>query len=94
MHERTVSKVRAILGVFIGLLLLVPAAGGVTNRVRIMDRDPVFSPDGKTIAFVRSGSSSSIMLVGVDAATCADSLRMSTLPIWPGPRTAQSSPIA
>jgi Tol biopolymer transport system component len=48
------------------LLLVVTApAGGATYKVS--DLDPVFSPDGRTIAFVRSyGTHQSLMLIDAD----------------------------
>jgi TolB protein len=45
------------------LLALVTAAAGAATGVRTTDRDPVFAPDGRTLAFVRTSTSGSIMLV-------------------------------
>jgi Tol biopolymer transport system component len=60
------SLARAALGLLGVFLLLAPATGGATSQVRTTDRDPVFSPNGRTIAFVRTGSTSSIMLIDTD----------------------------
>jgi TolB protein len=57
--------VKVTLGV-LGFVLLASATGGGASHVRATDGDPVFSPDGRTIAFVHAGSTPSIMLIGVD----------------------------
>jgi hypothetical protein len=45
-------------------LLLAPVGASTRVTIGATDRDPVFSPDGRTIAFVPNGSTSSIMLIG------------------------------
>jgi Tol biopolymer transport system component len=61
-----VSLVKPLLALVFFLFVLFPALGGATSRDPISDRDPVFSPNGRTIAFVRTRSTSSIMLIGAD----------------------------
>ena len=57
--------VRALLAVALLGTLLLSATSGAARGIR-GDGDPVFSPDGKTIAFVRLGATHAIMLVGAD----------------------------
>jgi len=59
-----VSGVKPLLAALAGAVLLVAPAGAA---IRAHALDPVFSPDGRTVAFVRSaGSSAAIMLADRD----------------------------
>lgn len=48
------------------LVLAAASAAPAAPPIRTTARDPVFSPDGRTIAFARWSTAPAIMLVGVD----------------------------